>query len=106
MGLTVELQSEIMEPHLQNHHFFVEYKQWSTSAMKQLCYSAVTVNSYAKRDLVFSVGANATNMYIMRKGTLTYHRSKGMKLPDIKYFANLNHGQWCTEHIMWVPWKH
>jgi hypothetical protein len=101
--LRVELLTMIFTPYLRAHTFFVQFHEASRTAMRQLCSTAVHTEHYAKNDSVYVRGTVAKQMYFVQKGKLGYRfldseKSKRTVLLVAKH--------WCSEHALWIPWRH
>lgn len=100
--LRVELHFQVYAPVLTEHPFFSKYCQDNPAAMMHICHSAVRcVGPYSRGDTLFTVGEVPEHpcMMFVLAGDLRYARSNTAP-------RELGEGEWCSEHTLWVPWRH
>merc|ERR1712045_933744 len=71
-AMHVELQKELVAPWLSSHPFFYKYMKLSDAAVHALCTVALKQLRYAKDDIIFQQGSEATHMYFAVSGLLRY----------------------------------
>eukprot|EP00929_Paragymnodinium_shiwhaense_P055186 TRINITY_DN27679_c0_g1_i1.p1 TRINITY_DN27679_c0_g1~~TRINITY_DN27679_c0_g1_i1.p1 ORF type:complete len:998 (+),score=148.04 TRINITY_DN27679_c0_g1_i1:95-3088(+) len=104
--LNVELQTELFEPPLMVHPFFVECKHCSAATMRDICFTALGKLHLSRGDFLFNFGSTSHSMYIIQTGTLLYERPRRSKMKSIRRFVTLREAQWCCETVLWAPWIH
>jgi len=103
--LNIELQRELIEPHLIVHPFFDTYSRASLPAISQICATAASTSSLSKGDILFNSGSKADNMIFVTVGKLMYHRAKGAHAEWRK--LRVEQGNWACEAVLWLDaWVH
>merc|ERR1712107_2525 len=72
--------------------------------MRELCFAAVSVHSFANTDTVFIEGTQAKDMYFIHDpetSVVTYHSS----LMEVGRNVKLVGGSWLVEGALWMPWR-
>jgi len=101
--LNFKLQCAIRTPLLNKHDLFYQYNKVSSASMGQLCSLAMRETNYAKNDLIFSAGEEASYMYFVSNGASVYRKVSVSKRTTPE---KLEESQWCVEQCLWYPWLH
>lgn len=103
--LHLELQRELIEPHLIMHPWFEHYGKACSGAMNQLCFNGTTQTVWAKGDILFRSYTETVSMCIVSSGTMFYKRIAGARSRKVlKRLVMIDKGRWFCEAVLWVPW--
>eukprot|EP00928_Gymnodinium_smaydae_P015506 TRINITY_DN15734_c0_g1_i1.p1 TRINITY_DN15734_c0_g1~~TRINITY_DN15734_c0_g1_i1.p1 ORF type:complete len:678 (+),score=100.81 TRINITY_DN15734_c0_g1_i1:86-2035(+) len=97
--LSFELTHELQRPFLVMHPFFSHIEVSMTVLMRQLCGGVMKPQSYAEKEVVFIAGSEASDMFFVKSGRLTYQVIGGVETePEAK--------EWIGEPVLWTVWRH
>mmetsp|Transcript_13234 Transcript_13234/g.30162 ORF Transcript_13234/g.30162 Transcript_13234/m.30162 type:complete len:735 (+) Transcript_13234:70-2274(+) len=99
-GLRSELSYHIYFSCILKHPLLQEAHDMSELLIQGLVGTVLTRKSVARADVLFEDGMEATHMYYVISGSLTYSRPQDMRAIDVRP------GDWLCEQALWVPWDH
>jgi len=104
--LSVALQGELTHalnsPFLTGHPFFDHLDTNMSVVMHRLCHLCLKLQSHAEREVIFSAGEKAIQMYFVKGGgMMQYSLVDGAKLDP-----SPTKGDWLGEAVLWTEWRH
>eukprot|EP00929_Paragymnodinium_shiwhaense_P104377 TRINITY_DN6873_c0_g2_i1.p1 TRINITY_DN6873_c0_g2~~TRINITY_DN6873_c0_g2_i1.p1 ORF type:complete len:820 (-),score=209.29 TRINITY_DN6873_c0_g2_i1:97-2556(-) len=104
-GLSQELERELAHqmhgPDIVHHPFFGILEHSMSGMVQRLCHKALKLQTFAAKEMLFSAGEEASYLYFVKAGSLSYKFGGGIELdppPEPK--------DWLSEPVLWVEWRH
>eukprot|EP00929_Paragymnodinium_shiwhaense_P039709 TRINITY_DN2082_c0_g1_i2.p1 TRINITY_DN2082_c0_g1~~TRINITY_DN2082_c0_g1_i2.p1 ORF type:complete len:972 (-),score=118.86 TRINITY_DN2082_c0_g1_i2:182-3097(-) len=97
-NLNCRLHEELYRPYITRCPFFLHYMAIDADALRSICDTCVSEQSYVTGDTLFSEGHLAERMIFVSSGVLQYHH------PDKPMRCALATGQYVTEASLWMEW--
>eukprot|EP00930_Biecheleria_cincta_P021284 TRINITY_DN15815_c0_g2_i1.p1 TRINITY_DN15815_c0_g2~~TRINITY_DN15815_c0_g2_i1.p1 ORF type:complete len:686 (+),score=109.45 TRINITY_DN15815_c0_g2_i1:54-2111(+) len=101
-ALRDELEYELFMPTLSEHTWFNFVKDTMGVVMHRLCRTALTIQPYAEREVIFGAGDEGKYMYFIQSGVLDYFAANTnchlSPPPHVKECA--------SEAVLWTSWRH
>lgn len=110
MQLRHELQYEVSFSSMMTHPLFERARIHSQVTMNQLASVALKQTSLALAETLFTIGIDATHMFIVSTGTLNYLQSSDVHLLGVEESGEDNSkvtkDDFICEASLWVKWVH
>eukprot|EP00929_Paragymnodinium_shiwhaense_P080101 TRINITY_DN41752_c0_g1_i1.p1 TRINITY_DN41752_c0_g1~~TRINITY_DN41752_c0_g1_i1.p1 ORF type:complete len:493 (-),score=95.14 TRINITY_DN41752_c0_g1_i1:97-1575(-) len=108
-GLSEELRQELAHqlnhPFLTSNHVFFNYMERNMLVvMQRLCHKGLSTKGYAEKEVVFSAGEAASNMFVVKQGSCVYSYTD--KFAHHQLEPPLQKMDQLCEPILWTSWRH
>eukprot|EP00927_Polykrikos_kofoidii_P086023 TRINITY_DN9518_c0_g3_i1.p1 TRINITY_DN9518_c0_g3~~TRINITY_DN9518_c0_g3_i1.p1 ORF type:complete len:1095 (-),score=131.42 TRINITY_DN9518_c0_g3_i1:261-3515(-) len=104
-----DLLWEVFAPHITKQPFFLLWSRIAVSPLQELCAVGVREKTFGRGQVVFEVGAEANETYVVRQGRLHYDMDLSMYLGADERAAkkcSVVDGAWISEAALWSKWFH